>query len=380
MSLKIGDNKMKATTTRKALVLGFVLSLTAATASAQSYYDDDIYYDADKAKKEKAEKAAKKRAEEDARQKYLESVVDNEAGSERNVDEYNRRKGYTPQKEQQADLGDNFTYTRRIEQFSNPGIVVNSNDDDLKYLYTYANDELAGATGSTSPTTINIYVDNTDPWNNFWSPYYYTSAWSRVWSPAYYNPWWGYNYWNYGPSWGWSWGYGPSWGWSWGYGPSWGWSWNPPRPPHHPATPSQPGHRPGNNAGYVPGGRGGRSGGRVTTPGAGHNASGVGRRPAGSSTQHYTPGQGSSHNYRPANGNVSNSGNVGTGNRRTGSGTVYGNSSYNNSGSTRSSSGSTRSSSGSSYNSGSRSSSGSSRSTSTGGTRSGGGGRSGGRR
>ncbi len=394
---------MKATMTHRTFMFGVLMSLLTSSAMAQSYYDDDIYFDADKAKKEKTEKArlaaekeAKRRAAQEAHDRYLENLVDTEAGSDRAVDEYNRRNGYTPVKEKNTDLGDNFTYTRRIERFSNPDIVVNSNDDDLKYLYTYANDELAGATGSTSPTTINIYVDNIDPWDNFWNPYYYTSAWSWAWRPAYYNPWWGYNYWSYGPSWSWSWGHnhlwGPSWSWGWHHGPHWGW--NPPRPPHHPVNPPHPGHRPG-NSGYIPGGRGGRSGGRMATTGGGYNSSNVGRRLASNQTTRYpVAGQGQTSNKK-YNTNVSTSG------RRTSSGTVYGNGSRRNSGSTgynpsnatrhsssssssssnsynrgRSSYGN-RSSSGSSYNSG-RSSYGNR--SSSGATRSGGGGRSGGRK
>lgn len=368
------------------------MAMLTSAAVAQSYFDDDIYYDAAKAKKEKAEKAAKAakakaeaQAAEEVHLRYLESIVDTEAGSDREVDEYNRRSGYTPTKEQAADLGDNFTYTRRIEQFSNPDIVVNSNDDDLKYYYVYANDELAGSTGSTSPTTINIYVDNIDPWGDFWSPYFYSSAWSWARRPAYYNPWWSYNYWHYGPSWNWGW----SWGWNdpW-YPPTWGWA--PPRPPHYnPDGWNRPGagHRPGFNGGthgrpsVKPGssssaGRrptgtrptvSGTTGRPVSGRPSGVSSSNTGRRPTGNATPSYNP----SNSTRPGQSNTATYQRGGT--RRSSAATSSSSSSsshpsynsYQNSG--RRSSAST---SGSSYNSGRSSSSYGSGRTSSGGGRS----------
>ena len=312
------------------------VAMLSVGALAQGFYDDDIYFDAKAAKKAKAEKqkkaqlqavtpavrnnattvnssaAASAQEEDDGTffgvpTHYGSETSFGTTGSDRNVDEYNRRGSYTPVKEQKTDLGDNFTYTRRIEQFSNPEIVSSSNDQDLQYYYNYANDELAATNGYTSPTTINIYVDNPDPWDAFYSPYYYNSAWSWAWRPSYYNPWWNYNYyWGFGPSWSigwnswygpsfsWNWGLGPSYGWGWGpsYGWGWnhGWGWNPPRPPHHPGHDWKPGHVNGGWAGSgattAPGRRpssvsrpGSRPAGRVpsstTTPG---------RRPSGSNS------------------------------------------------------------------------------------------------
>ncbi|MDE6262634.1 MAG: hypothetical protein K2M09_04955, partial [Muribaculaceae bacterium] len=190
------------------------LALAAATFAllpvsvmAQGYYDDDIYYDESKAKavKTQTKSAIKSATAKPAQTAQRVATV----RVERDVDEYNRRGSYKPvQSNTVDDLGDNFEYTRRIERFYNQDIVNDADDDDLVYYYTNANDELADINAS-APTTINIYVDNPDPWDGFWNPYYYSSAWSWAWRPAYYNPWYSWNY---------AWGYGPSWSWSWGWG------------------------------------------------------------------------------------------------------------------------------------------------------------------
>jgi hypothetical protein len=221
------------------------------SAVAQGYYDDDIYYDASKSKTATTTQTTQSTQTTRATSGSATNitalpgsdtyvVVSNNT---RNVDEYNRRGNYKPVSNSSTvdSLGENFQYTRRLERFYNSDIVTGSDDADLQYYYNYADDELADANCS-SPATINIYVDNTDPWDNYWSPYYYSSAWSWATAPAYYNPWWRWNYaWGYGPSWSWSWGFAPAWslscgwdGWGFSWGLSWGWSptwgWNP---PHH---------------------------------------------------------------------------------------------------------------------------------------------------
>ncbi len=263
---------MKATTSRRMLLIAGVFALLSAGAAAQGYYDDDIYFDASKAKKEKAVKAAESGVAVRTGSSAA-SVADAQSGSTRNVDEYNRRGSYKPVKETATDLGDNFTYTRRIEQFSNPDIVAASNDDELKYYYNYADDELAGSTGSASPSVINIYVNNPDPWEYMWRSYYYPSAWSWAVRPSYcyYNPWWGYDWW--GPSWGCGPVWGSSWGWGWPHhhGPSWSWGWTPGWGGWYPSyAPQKPANRPGWGGPGVSGTHG--------RPMAG---SSVGRRPSG---------------------------------------------------------------------------------------------------
>lgn len=353
------------------LLLGFgACALLSGAASAQGYYDDDIYFDADKAKKE----AKKSQAENASSTVYY-------SGSERNVDEYNRRGDYTPVAESTTDLGDNLEYTRRIERFHNPDIVIKSNDSDLLYYYDYANDELADVNGYTSPTTINIYVDNPDPWDLYWSPYYYSSAWSWAWRHSYYNPWWTYNFtWGYGPSLSWSWNWGPSWSWNWHWGPSWSWNWGwnhgcgwyPPHHHHHgPSWIDKPNHRPhwaGSGASGTPGrpasvgdNRGRRPSG--TYPGVSNdggrrpsgavvNGSTSGRRPSGGTISAENVGRPSGNSnglYNPSN--ASRPGNTGTVSGR--GGTRRANTSVTNTSSGRSSGSGTRG----SYNSSSSSSS-----------------------
>ena len=159
-------------------------------ASAQGYYDDDIYYNPSKDKKAKPAATAPATYT-PAAQSYApaDTYVFN-TGSTFNVDDYNRRGQFlvsdTVQPAADNDV-DYFANTRRIERFHNSDVVVNSGDDALiSYYYT-------------QPSTINIYIDN-DPW--------YFPRWS--WSWAYTNPL--YN---------WSWGYYDPW-----WNPVWGWSWS----------------------------------------------------------------------------------------------------------------------------------------------------------
>ena len=308
-------------TYQKLMMLAAAL-LTAGTVAvnAQDFYYDDIYGESPKAKK-KTGKATQTEA--------------TPSSSTRNVDEYNRRGSYKPVAGTSSvdSLGDNFEYTRRIERFYNPDVVSDADDPEVAYLYNYSNDELADATHK-SPATINIYVDNSDPWNNFWSPYYYSSAWAWATTPGYYNPWWHYNYaWGYGPywslnwgwnhHWGWDWGWGPSWSWGPGWGPSWGWAPLPPHPGHGPSwsgnRPTSPGAwRPGNrnpNSSIRPGGTGGLRGSssgrgqssafRPSSPNRGNQSlTGSGSRPSNGNSSGVRVGstqRGSGGAYNPSN-------------------------------------------------------------------------------
>lgn len=140
----------------KAFLTAFLCG-AAATASAQGYYDDDIYYDASKDTKAKEEIAAHKKAVEEERIRqqqqyeaelaYWRSLANQQStynpnlgggdyaaadtyalpgtGSARNVDEYNRRGKYasSSQTGDTTAVDDNFTYTRRIERFHNGDII-----------------------------------------------------------------------------------------------------------------------------------------------------------------------------------------------------------------------------------------------------------------
>lgn len=236
---------------KKAFITAILLAGCAGLASAQnSYYDDDIYYDASKDKTAKAKNEAHKKAKEEQRQRELEEqrLAEQQyyeqlyrayygnydptlgghdfesadtytvtAGSSRNVDEYNRAGKYarrdTSAVAQQAS-DDNFAYTRRIEKYHNGDIISDVNDPAVvEYYYSQQPD-------------INIYV--TAPSWGYYSPWdwYYGYGYPYRWSywDWYWGPSWSWS-WGWGPSWSWSWGWGPSWSWSWGWGPSWGPSW-----------------------------------------------------------------------------------------------------------------------------------------------------------
>lgn len=324
------------------LVLSLMLG-TALSSVAQDYYDDDIYFNADKAKKEQAEKA-RKAAE--AKRKASQPLPGSDqyvvfTDNNRNVDEYNRR-NLTPQAGDTAmiDTGD-FTYTRRIERFYNPEIVSGSGNDDLKYNYYES-----VAESQADPVNVNIYVTDINPW----SSWYYTG-----WRSPWYNSWWDSYYYNYGPGWwgpSYAWGWGPSWSWSWGWGPSWSWGpgWGYPVGgwgPSYPYRPSVGGmitHRPhqGNyNSGYAPtyGGRrpgtanNGNSGsnrynGNYNTSGSHNNNSNYngttgGRRPgANSGTQNNNSN--SNHYNSNSNSNRNSGSSFGTsGGRRPGAGSGF---------------------------------------------------------
>lgn len=232
--------------------------LGASGIMAQSYYDDDIYYDASKAKKEtkKVVKQAldnRENYQQAREQQYYydgaEYVPWNNVGefqsadkyapagtSTRDVDEYNRR---TPAKAQTAQAPDSITL-QQFEEMSNTRNLARFHNSEVAkeaYAENYGeNPEYAAAmdysTIQQPQSTVNINL-----YGGFGYPYYdtfYSNPWAwNNW--GYYDPWWGFgygpvfNYW--GPSWSWSWGWGPSWswggpGWGWGY-PGWGAGWGP---------------------------------------------------------------------------------------------------------------------------------------------------------
>lgn len=232
--------------------LAIALSVSTVAFAQSYYYDDDIYYDASKAKTEK--KAAENKQSANRQSSYVVNGNANiadypaadtyvvPAGSSLNidVDTYNRRGQFLVSDTVYAenDGGGDFTFTQRIERFHNPDVVSGSDDEDLKEVYSYA---------MSQPQNINIYVIDNDPWN------YFGPSWSwRYCNPWYWNAWypsysWGWNYWGWDPYWSWSWGsaWGPSWGLGWGpaYGPGWGPSWGPswgwgPAQAWRPTTPS----------------------------------------------------------------------------------------------------------------------------------------------
>ena len=220
----------------------FTLAMLAASAltswAAPASYDDDdyddIYYNASKDEKAKAEKkaAAARQANyiPNTVQDYPDPAVFQAQGPGLNmdIDAYNRRGQFLVADSVPADTtdanADTYAYTRRIERFYNGDIVNASNDQELIDSYY----------SQPATTDINVYVIDPSPWSyGFYNPWYYNSWYGPSWSWGWYDPWyswswgWGPGYW--GPSWAWGPGYwGPGhWGPSWGWGGSWGPAWGP---------------------------------------------------------------------------------------------------------------------------------------------------------
>lgn len=275
------------------IALAGIFAAVGSTASAQSYFDDDIYYD--------ASKATKKTPQQTIRHTYStpSTVVVAEypaadtytGGTSRvrsiSVDDYNRRGIFATDSLSVDSTANDFAYTRRIEQFYNPEIVSGSGDSDLANIYYM------------EPEQVNIYVNTPSAYwgyDYFYPSFgYYTPYWNFNWrwgSPWYWNSWYD-PYWAWGPSWGWGWG--PGWGWGWNWGPSYGWgwglpSWSAPRynPRHQGARPGNIASRPGNV-------------GNGNRPGVGPSPTPSGNRHNGSSTYPgYRPGNSTTVNGRPS--------------------------------------------------------------------------------
>lgn len=281
---------------RQIITLVALAVMPATVMLAQSIYDDDIYYNP------KNDKKAKTASVTTVQTAVTDTVADFPAadtytvvtGSTRKVDEYNRRGIFavvdsTDITADSLDV-DDFTYTRRIEQFYNPSVVTSSDDTELVKLY-YA-----------EPANINIYVESPDYWGY---PYYSYSYWGYPRSSWYWNSW-------YGPSWSWYWDswYYPSWSWGWSpaWSPGWGWSWGGsnarPYNPRHPGALTRPGHAGAGSVtaagnGYRPGASGRHSSGRTSSV----LGTGSYRPSTSGKTDSYT---------RPATGNASRPGANGT--------------------------------------------------------------------
>lgn len=189
-------------------IAGLLVAITVAcSAYAQSYYDDDIYYNADKAKKEKAEKAksdAQKRSKTGA-DSYVTPLPGSDSytvytDNTRDVDEYNRRYSNSIAADTTKANGnyesEDFACTKQIERFYNDQIVSGSGDENL--IEYYSDSQLRN-----EPLTYNITVVNA---TDFWAPYYWSVyrpyGWYPSWGFSYYDPWaagWynGYLAWDY---------------------------------------------------------------------------------------------------------------------------------------------------------------------------------------
>ncbi len=309
--------RFKIHTLLAALLIG-----SAGTVSAQDY-EDDIYYNPDKAPKTTPANAQQKttvpanryqgyQGTYPAADTYVPAVSSPRTIS---VDEYNRRGVFASDTTAASGTAEpDFAYTRRIEQFYNPDVVTSSSDPELAQYY-YA---------QPSTSSVNIIVNTP----GYWGYPYYGSAWAWTWDNPYYNAlYWGAYYpWYYGPSWSWSWGwnypYRPGWGWrpGWGYAPSWGWTGTV--RPNRPTGNKRPGYsRPATGTGsYRPGYgayRPGNNGTGTYRPGNNNGSTrpGTGTYRPGNNNGSTRPGTGA---YRP--GGRGNHGNSGSTYRGSGSG------------------------------------------------------------
>ena len=213
--------------------LSISLLVGASALMAQDYYDDDIYYDASKAKKEtkkpqKAKNNESRYSAEPASQYYYDGasyVPWNNVGeyqsadsynvagtSTRDVDEYNRRTQSAASEQVDSITLQQFeemSNTRNLARFhgsqtAKDAYVENTGD----YADGY---DTYGYQQPTSNVTINLVGGY--PYYNSWNSPWYWNSW------GYYDPFWGWGW--TGPSW--SWGWGPSWAWGPAWGPSWSW-------------------------------------------------------------------------------------------------------------------------------------------------------------
>lgn len=326
---------LNATKLLNTLMAVSVMTFAALPSFAQDDFDD-IYYNPDKAKKEKKVTVRNYVPTPDynGSDAYAGQTFTG-VGTPRDVDEYNRRGMFAPVGATgdtitvNADTLGQFLYTQRLERFHNPEVVSGSGDADLMDMYYNQ--------PAQSTSSVNIYLNGSPYWD-YYSPYYYSPYYS--WNWRWNNPW----YWNswYGPSW--SWGWDPYWSWSWGWGPSyypypgWGWGWSGPahRPPfagggNHAWRPAGPGatgthpvgggssatgsyRRPGTSTGTWAGNRPGAmgtgsghyNGGTTTRPGSfGTGTNNNVNRPA-TSTPTYNNNRGRNNSNRNSNYNNNN--------------------------------------------------------------------------
>lgn len=296
----------------KVLIVPAMLCATAFMTSAQGYYDDDLYYDASKAKKESPKAAPTKTAKpssnfggttasasgmyyyDGAAYVPWDSVGDFRpadsylptGSSTRDVDEYNRRGSYLASQPDSISLQDfeEMSATEQLARFGNSQVakdalasqdgITTENYADI-YNAGYSSGYDAGYNaGPQTALSINFgagYPYGYYSYYNTWGwPYY---SWRNPCN--WYNPWWGWDY--YYPAWSWGWG----WGWT---SPSWGWGYPGYYPGYYPGHWAGVTYRPSPSAAHRP---------RST----GYNYGAAGSR--GGRYDHAVPGSSSRPGYRP---------------------------------------------------------------------------------
>lgn len=180
--------------------------------TAQSAYEDDLYYTPTASRAETTDKSVDTQQPNDNKKESIR--IHDQTGTlksyrMRDVDEYNRRVPESEAEEHSTtaatDEERSFEYSERVRRFHDPKFTTHITDDE--YVSIYVED---GA-------DVDIYYTD-GPYSSWMSPFYYD---------YYYYPRYGYR-WNYGfgsyyDPWGYyGWGYDP-----WYSGYYWGWSYNP---------------------------------------------------------------------------------------------------------------------------------------------------------
>lgn len=263
-----------------------LLSIFVLAGIGSAVAQDDLYYDASKAKKEKVEKQAAQQAvaasSSDTKRLYYydgstyvpwdnvgdfrsaDSYLPEGSGSDRNVDEYNRR-GVTSATTDSITLAEFENYsaemaaTREMARFGGSTVAREALENegyDLSFNNGYNEGYAAGYNnGLYNGDDVSVVVNfGTGYYPSWLYPYGYgglydTWGWPyNGWRYTYYNPY----YYGWTPMWGWSWGWtSPSWAWG---GPGWGWGgpgWVGPGwgGTYRPSSPSAA-HRPRTNPNY----------------------------------------------------------------------------------------------------------------------------------
>ena len=124
------------------------VAVMAGAVSAQSYYDDDIYYDASKAPKQ-APKPKQTRVYNGGNTVIVANYpsADSYAGTVNgtrsiSVDDYNRRGIFATDSLSSDTTATDFAYTRRIEQFYNPDVINATGDEELAQIYYMQPDQV----------------------------------------------------------------------------------------------------------------------------------------------------------------------------------------------------------------------------------------------
>lgn len=208
---------------KKSIILTAIFTMVAAVGFADNDYDDDIYYNP------KAQKTVKSKTQS--------NYIADRANMD--VDAYNRRGQYYESPVDTIGMstgnGEDFVYTRQIQKYYNPTIVVDNSAVLADVLNnSYGNIDIVINNGY--PTLLPVY--SSWPYYNYtWTPGFNIGwgwggwGWNLSWNTGWYDPWFAWNSpWvsPWYPSWrpGW---YppGPSWGY---YPPGPGWR---PKPVYH---------------------------------------------------------------------------------------------------------------------------------------------------